>query len=180
MIDILHELQEQLSPVLRAGDLAQCERTVAGRLAALPPSPFHIALDLAITNPPAAVAAHFDQFFRPAAARANIGAAYTEMNALDVHPDRWFCEVFTLREYGGHDDYDWLAERQPERSAPFTITGLEDLQKVYASGAFQEKRFRDASYVVGLLVVTKFQDLNWAVQQKSPWSEQTPAIMCLV
>ncbi len=159
MSDIFFELQEQLTPVLRAGDTAQCERTVAERLAALPRSPFHVALDLSITNPPADIAAHFDGFFRQEASRFKIGAAYTEMNGFDINPDRWFFNVFAFSGYGGHDDYDWLADWQSESYNDMTITGLEQLQEVYASAAFRDKRFRDASYVAGLLVVTKFQDL---------------------
>ena len=159
MSDIFFELQEQLTPVLRAGDTAQCERTVAERLAALPHSPFHIARDLSITNPPADIAAHFDGFFFQEAGRFKIGAAYTEMNGFDINPDRWFFDVFAFGEYGGHEDYDWIADWQSESYDDMTITGLEQLQEVYASAAFRDKRFRDAGYVAGLLVVTKFQDL---------------------
>jgi hypothetical protein len=159
MSDIFFELQEELMPALRAGDTARCERSVAERLAALPHSPFHIAIDLSITNAPADIAAHFDGFFRQESARFKIGAAYTEMNGFDINPDRWFFDVFALTEYGGHDDYDWLSDWQSESYEDMTITGLERLQEVYASPAFRDKRFKDASYVAGLLVVTKFQDL---------------------
>jgi len=62
--EIFFELQEQLAPVLRAGDTAGCERTVAERLSAMARTPFHVVLDLSITNPPTEVAAHFDGFFR--------------------------------------------------------------------------------------------------------------------
>jgi len=62
MSNISFEPQKQLSPVLRTGDLPQCERTVAARLAALPHSPFHIILDLAITTEPKAVAGWFESF----------------------------------------------------------------------------------------------------------------------
>ena len=159
MGNILFDIQDELMPVLRAGDTARCERTVAQRLAALPQSPFHIAIDLTITNTPASIATHFDRFFRQEAARFKIGAAYTEMNGFDINPDRWFFDVFAFSQYGGHDDYDWLADWQSESYENLTITGLEQLQDVYASPAFRDKRFNDASYVAGLLVVTKFQDL---------------------
>lgn len=159
MSDIFFKLQKQLTPVLRAGDTARCERTVAERLAALPRSPFHIALDLSITNPPTEIAAHFDGFFRQESSRLKIGAAYTEMNGFDINPERWFFDVFAFAEYGGHNEYDWLADWQSESYDDMTITGLEQLQRVYASTAFRDKRFKDASYVTGLLVVTKFQDL---------------------
>jgi hypothetical protein len=40
-----------------------------------------------------------------------------------------------------------------------TITGLEQLQEVYASPAFREERFENAVELADLLVVIKFQSL---------------------
>jgi hypothetical protein len=108
MSDVFFELQEQLAPVLRSGDVAQCERVVATQLRALPRSPFHIILDLAIMNPPTEVAKFFDEFFRQQP-RDKIKAAYTEMNGFDINPDLWFCSPFAYQRYGGHDDYNWLS-----------------------------------------------------------------------
>src|SRR5437899_3273992 len=152
-------LQKQLAPVLASGDIAQCERTLAARLAALPPSPFHIILDLSITTNPKAVAVWFDQFFRQQSARFQIGAAYTEMNGFCINPDLWFCNAFAYQQYGGLDDYDWLSRWQSEDSGICTIEGLESLQEVYASDAFRDTRFSEACDVTDLLVVIKFQDL---------------------
>jgi len=159
MSNISFELQKQLSPVLRAGDLPRCERTVAARLAALPHSPFHIILDLAITTEPQAVAGWFDEFFRQQSARFQIGAAYTEMNGFCINPDLWFCDAFAYERYGGHQDYDWISHWQSVDSGSIAIEGLESLQAVYASDAFRDKRYSDACDVTGLLVVIRFQDL---------------------
>ncbi len=153
------ELQKQLLPVLRRGDLAQCERTVTAQLAALPRSPFHIILDLSITTEPEAVAAWFDGFFLQQGAHFKIGAAYTEMNDFCVNPDLWFCNAFAYKQYGGHDDYDWLANWQSEDSGSIAIEGLEPLQEIYASAAFRDRQFSDACTFTDLLVVIKFQDL---------------------
>ena len=158
MSNIFFELQEQLTPALRAGDLAHCQRTVTERLSALPRSPFHTVLDLDVTNQPAGVAAWFDGFFRQQP-RALVGAAYTEMNGFDINPDLWFCSAFAYQRYGGHEDYDWLSNWQSGEYDDMAITGLEALQDVYASEAFRDKRFTDACDVTGLAVVLKFQDL---------------------
>jgi hypothetical protein len=159
MSRISFELQTQLTPVLRAGDLARCERTVAEQLAALPRSPFHVIFDLSITTTPQAVAAWLDEFFQQEGARFKIGAAYTEMNGFDINPDLWFCNAFAYERYGGHDDYDWLSDWQSEDSDSIAIEGLESLQRVYASDAFRDKRFSESCEVTDLLVVIKFQDL---------------------
>src|SRR5262245_50885156 len=119
MSDIIFELQDQLAPILRAGNLPQCERTVAARLAALPRSPFHIVLDLSITSDPKEIAAGFDEFFQQMSESFTIGAAYTEMNGFDINTDLWFCQPFAYERYGGREDYDWLSDWQGETESGF-------------------------------------------------------------
>lgn len=159
MSNIFFELQDQLLSVLRAGDLAQCERVVATRLAQLPRSPFHIILDLSITTKPLDLAAGFDEFFQQVGASFKIGAAYTEMNGFDINTDLWFCQPFAYKSYGGRDDYDWLSDWQGETEGIIPIKGLEALQEVYAGDAFRDEQFDDACSVTSLLVVIRFQDL---------------------
>jgi len=158
MTEISFDLQDELSPILRAGDLAECERRVSACLAALPRSPFHEILSLSITNAPEEVAAFFDEFFRQQP-RDKIKAAYTEMNGFDINPGLWFCSPFAYKRYGGHDDYDWLSDWQSDDFGYLPILGLESLQRVYGSNAFHDERFDDACSVAGLLVVIRFQDL---------------------
>jgi hypothetical protein len=148
---------EQLTPQLRAGDLAGCEAGACDALRALPKSPFHIAADLAITNDPAEAAEHFDNFYRGEAKRFAVRAVYTEMNGFDINPDRWYCDLFAYTADGGLDDFDWLSDWQSEPFEDYTITGLEQLQAVYASKAFRDRANRDASYLSSVVVVAKFQ-----------------------
>ena len=162
---LFFKLANELTPALRAGNLLRCEQTVAQALATLPRSPFHCILDLSITNPVAEVAEYFDTFFQEEAPPHRVGAVYTEMNGFDINPDRWYFEAVACAEYGGHDDYDWLADYQWEACGDQNITGLESLQDAYASDAFGKEEHRDASYVAGLLVVIKFQDL---IRQAAP------------
>jgi hypothetical protein len=158
--DISFQLEEQLEPVLRAGDLTRCEGAITDCLLKLKSSPFHIAAQLSISNSPASVARHFDRFFDTEAKSFSIGAAYTEMNGFDINPDAWYADLFAYQEYGGVGDFDWLASWDSDDTVPSVeITGLEKLQEVYASEAFEGSEFRDASSVASLLVVVKFQDL---------------------
>jgi hypothetical protein len=159
MGNISFELQEQLSQLLKAGDLAQCDRIVSARLAALPKSPFHIILDLSITTDAGAVGDWFDNFIKKECERFKVDAIYTEMNGFCINPDLWFFNAFAYKQYGGHGDYDWLSDWQSEDSGGAAIEGLEPLQQVYASDAFRNPDFRDACRVTDLLVVIKFQDL---------------------
>jgi hypothetical protein len=157
MSDLFFDTMVQLTPALRAGDLVTCERTVIERLKHLPDSPFRIAIDLAISNRPSDAARHFDLFLERERRSMPLAAAYTEMNGFDINPDRWYCDLFAYSTYGGHDDYDWLADWQSAPYDDFEINGLEQLQAVYAGPAFRDEAHRDASYMSSLLVVIKFQ-----------------------
>jgi hypothetical protein len=148
---------KSLTPALRNGDLAEVERGVVEQIRALPSSPFHVVLDLSITNDPSHAAAHFDRFFTVESRRFQLGAAYTEMNGFDINPDLWYCDLFAYPQDGGDEDHDWLSDWKSDRFDAYVITGLEELQAIYASAAFREKANRAASYVSSLLVVVKFQ-----------------------
>jgi hypothetical protein len=93
-IDLFFQTINRLTPQLRAGDLAGCELAVANTLRSLPVTPFHIAIDLRITNDPGEAARHFDAFFRAASEVLDVRALYTEMNGFDINPNRWYCDLF--------------------------------------------------------------------------------------
>jgi hypothetical protein len=156
---LLFAMQDQLAPTLRRGDLSACEQAVVGQLTGLPGCPFHVILELEITNSPDNVAAYFDRFFINEGKRFEVQAAYTETNGFSINPDRWFFSPFAFRKYGGLDSFDWLSDWQSEDFPDMTITGLEPLQAVYASDAFRDEAHVDARDVASLLVVIKFQNL---------------------
>ena len=168
MRDISFELQDQLEIVLRSGDLTKCEKAVAEQLSELPVTPFHAILNLSISNLPAEVACYFDEFFRQQP-QDKVHAAYTEMNGFDINPNLWFCSPFAYQQYGGHKDYDWLSDWQSDDFDILPITGLEELQEVYASAAAHDDEYSDASEVASLLVVVKFQNL---IRRSAPLMEE--------
>jgi hypothetical protein len=153
MSKLFFELMERLTPTLARGDLEVCERELAAEIKKLPVGPFHIVLDLSITNDPADAARYFDRFFASESKRFQIGAAYTEMNGFDINTDRWYCDLFAYQIDGGGDEYDWLSDWQSTQFADYTICGLERLQQVYASEALGG----DDAYLCSLMVVVKFQ-----------------------
>ena len=160
MHELETELEEQLTPIISTGDLVRAESILSQRLAALPSSPFHVVRSLSITNPPQEVAAHLDEFFEHESARFSIAAAYAEMNDFGINPEAWFFDVFAYGRYGGPGNADhWLEDWQSEPHSPMLITGLERLQKVYASDAWHERAFTDAADLAGLLVIIRFQEL---------------------
>jgi hypothetical protein len=157
MSDLFFSTMKRLKPVLLRGDLEGCESEVAGEMQKLSTTPFHVVLDLSITNDPVNAAAHFDRFFDVESKRFQIGAAYTEMNDFSINPGRWYCDLCAYSTDGGHDEHDWLSDWQSRRFERYEINGLERLQHVYASEAFRAKENRAASYMSSLMVVVKFQ-----------------------
>jgi hypothetical protein len=154
---LFFDTMKRLTPALRSGDLAAVEKGAIEQMRSLPSSPFHIALDLSITNWPREAAQHFDEFFAAEASRFSLAAAYTEMNGFDINPDRWFCDLFAYSKDGGTDDWDWISDWQSGRFPEYEVNGLEDLQEVYASSAFRDGEYQEASYMCSLLVVITFQ-----------------------
>lgn len=160
MSNLRIEIVLRLLPFLRTGDLDSCERAIIAQMQSIPPSPFHIALDLAISNDPAHAAEHFDRFFLAEGQRFKVAAAYTEMNDFDVNPDLWYCDLFAYTTYGAHENYhyEWLCEPTSKPFESYVIKGLEDLQAVYASRVGEVSREEyDAFTVCDLLVEVRFQ-----------------------
>jgi len=155
--DLLFSTMDQLTPLLRAGDLYTCEVEASKVLQSLPDSPFHIITSLAITNDPKKTAGHFDKFFQSESARFDVKAVYTEMNGFSINPECWYCDLFAYEKDGGLDDFDWLSYWQSDFFRGISIIGLEPLQSVYASDAFHDEQFNDAASLAGLVVIAKFQ-----------------------
>lgn len=157
MSDLFFETMQRLEPVLARGHLATCELEVGKVLRSLPPTPFHDVLDMNITNDPEEAAEFFDQFFRLQAGENSLAAAYTEMNGFDINPDSWYCNVFGYEKCQNLTDLDWLSDYQTGPSDEYVIKGLESLQEIYASKAFNARQNNDASYICSLMVLVKFQ-----------------------
>ena len=160
MHELETELENQLAPIIGAGDLPLAESIVSQRLTTLPSSPFHVVLNLSITNSPAELAEHFNAFFEHESKRFRIAAAYAEMNDFGINPEAWFFDMFAYKRYGGPGNHDyWLGNWQSGTHSSILITGLEKLQEVYASDAWHNSAFEDAADLAGLLVIVRFQNL---------------------
>src|SRR5215472_6979035 len=160
MGDLRIELVHRLLPLLRAADLDSCERAIIAKMQSLKPSPFHIALDLLISNDPEHTAEHFDRFFLAESQRFKVAAAYTEMNDFDINPDLWYCDLFAYRTFGGHENcnYEWLCTPPSKPFQSYVIKGLEELQAVYASRVGKLSREEYAAFTIcDLLVELRFQ-----------------------
>lgn len=163
------EIAEQIDPELRKGNLNVCINRVTEELEKLPESPFHSVVNFRFTNKVQDIADYFTNFIRKEKERIDIKAIYTETNAFDINPDWWLFDLFAYEKYGGHDDYEWLADWQSEEHESMTLTGLEAIQEVYAKydeGEYDEGEYDedDNDYsntrdICSLLIVLYFQDI---------------------
>jgi len=161
------KLIDRLTPRLLRGDIAGCESAAVEALLKLPKSPFHIVADLEISNDPAEAARHFDRFYRAESKDFEVKAVYTEMNGFDINPRLWFCDLFAYTTDEGLDDPDWLSDWQSDEFEPYPITGLEKLQRVYASKA--SAAYPEARDVCSVVVVTMFQRFMERAAAKMRW-----------
>ena len=161
------QLVETLTPRLRAGEIMACTQIAIEELHKLPETPFHCVCDLSITNEFGAAVLYLDRFLEQESINFPIVAVYTEMNGFNINTDRWFCSVFAYSKYGGHEDYGWLAEWQSAVYDDLTITGLEELQSVFASDAYRNPDYNEAGDLAELLVVLKFQQFVQELSQRT-------------
>lgn len=153
------ELEKELTPKLQSSDLDYCAEHVSNKIKSYPKSPFHLILDLSFTNEIVDVAKFFQKFVDDTRPK-ELKAIYTETNGFSINPECWFFDLFGFKSYGGHKDYDWLSDYEFESDYPgMTLTGMEDLQKVYASDAFRNPKYREGRGYCDLLVVINFQKL---------------------
>ena len=145
----------QIEPHLLRNDYKQSEKIVSYALKSYPKSPFQKVLELEFSNSVDDIAKSFNEFFRRESTRFNVTAIYTETNEFDINPDRWFFDLFAYDADGGLDDLDWISDWQSKDWPSITLTGMEDLQAIYASENLDEEIVDLAS----LLVVVKFQRL---------------------
>jgi len=158
----LIEVAAQVEPYLRRNDYEQCERIVTSALDLYPKSPFHKILELEFSNSIDDISKNFNEFFKRESARFYVATIYTETNAFDINPDHWYFDLFAYNKDGDLDDLDWISNWQSESWPSITLTGMEDLQAVYASENLDE----DNVYLASLLVVIKFQKLIFNSRSK--------------
>lgn len=135
----------------------------------LPPTPYHVATSLAFTNDPKDVAVSLDRFLETQSKKFSVGAVYTETNGFYINPDRWYFGWFGYEAYGGVEGTDWLAYWDSEPEAEETLTGMEELQRVYEyhQNVPGSENVQQAQSLCDWLVVLRFQQL---IQRSAPLS----------
>ena len=124
------ELTKKLSELVKADQLAEAITFAEEKLRQQKQTDFNkiIGNDLLELRDP--LADYLNAFYKSVKGRIKVKAMYCEMNGFTINPDQWFLDSFAFDKFGGTDDFDWLAEWEPENSTPdiFVISGYEALQ----------------------------------------------------
>ncbi len=89
-------------------------------------------------------------------------AYYCEMNGFTINPDRWYIDLFSFENYS-LTDWEWLSDFYDSTANDLTITGFEDIQKVFEdvheNNRFEEPNIDKAYGVCELLIILRLQEL---------------------
>lgn len=89
-------------------------------------------------------------------------AYYCEMNGFTINYDRWYIDLFSFENYS-LTDWEWLSDFYDSTANDLTITGFEDIQKVFEdvheNNRFEESNIDKAYEVCELLVILRLQEL---------------------
>jgi len=153
-----YDLQCKLEPTLFEGDIDSCISQVVDEINKLPFSPFHLITEIDFDNSLTSVAKYFEDFISKENPNVSLKAIYAETNGFDINPDEWFFSLYGYDEFESREGFDTGDDISISKGF-FTLTGLDKLQKVYASDAFSDPTYELAKQLCSLLVVFKFQKL---------------------
>lgn len=103
-------------------------------------------------------------------------AYYCEMNGFTINYDRWFIDLFSYEEWD-LEDWEWLSDFYDSTTQDFTITGFEEIQKlfqdVHENNKLNDPNTKQAYDICELLIILRLQELFRDIYQvnKEKWTE---------
>lgn len=156
---------------LKKDDIAGAIGDLEQRIQKLERSPLHKALGRNWLKQQSQLAKWLKKFYTAASKQFEVKALYVEMNRFDINTDRWYLDGFAFDEFGGDKDIEWLCNSKytTEDSEQFKLTGMSDLQKIYASLAEEEDEespsFETEQAVVLLLTLRMLEVVQAAASE---------------
>ena len=173
------ELADKLSELLESKRLDEAIAMAEQELKNIPTSEFHKILDKNLLHLTSDLAKHINEFDKStkevlkkkqgfiknlfgSGKEVKPAAYYCEMNGFTINYDRWFIDLFSFENYS-LTDWEWLSDFYDSTSNDLTITGFEDIQKVFEdvheNSRFEEPNIDKAYEVCELLVILRLQEL---------------------
>jgi hypothetical protein len=173
------ELADKLYRLLESKKLDEAIAMAEQELREIPTTDFHKILDINILHLSSDLAKHIKEFDKSTkdvlkkkqgfiknlfgSGKKTIPAAYyCEMNGFTINYDRWYIDLFSFENYS-LKDWEWLSNFYDSTANDLTITGFEDIQKVFEdvheNDRFEEPNILKAYQVCELLVILRLQEL---------------------
>jgi hypothetical protein len=173
------KLADKLSELLESKKLDEAIAMAEQELKNIPTTDFHKILDKNLLHLTSDLAKHINEFDKStkevlkkkqgfiknlfgSGKEIKPGAYYCEMNGFTINYDRWFIDLFAFENYS-LTDWEWLSDFYDSTANDLTITGFEDIQKVFEdvheNERFEEPNIHKAYEVCELLVILRLQEL---------------------
>lgn len=173
------ELADKLSELLESKKLDEAIAMAEQELKNIPTTDFHKILDKNLLHLTSDLAKHIKEFNKStkdvlkkkqgfiknlfgSGKEVKPAAYYCEMNGFTINYDRWFIDLFSFENYS-LTDWEWLSDFYDSTANDLTITGFEDIQKVFEdvheNNRFEEPNIDKAYEVCELLVILRLQEL---------------------
>jgi hypothetical protein len=173
------ELADKLSELLESQKLDEAIAMAEQELKNIPTTDFHKILGKNLLHLTSDLAKHINKFDKStrqilkkkqgfiknlfgSAKEINPAAYYCEMNGFTINYDRWYIDLFSFENYS-LTDWEWLSDFYDSTANDLTITGFEDIQKVFEdvheNNRFEEPNIDKAYEVCELLVILRLQEL---------------------
>lgn len=173
------ELADRLSELLKSKKLDEAIAMAELELREIPTTDFHKILNRNLLHSISNLAKHINEFDKStkqvlkkkqgfiknlfgSGKEIKPAAYYCEMNGFTINYDRWYIDLFSFENYS-LTDWEWLSDFYDSTANELTITGFEDIQKVFEdvheNNRFEEPNIDKAYDVCELLVILRLQEL---------------------
>jgi hypothetical protein len=156
--------QNILETFLQANEIDKAISVCETKLITIPVTPFHNIIGKDLLKSRNSLATWMMDYYLEAIQKLKkIEAIYFEMNGFSINPNLWYVNGFAFRNIMDYKTGNWKKGKVYDRyDNRFIITGLEDLQDVFAF-ACEDESFRDkyaeAKFYCQYAIVLRLQQL---------------------
>ncbi len=163
-----NDLLEKLNNFVIQNQINEAIDTAEKALIDMPTTDFHVIIGRNMLHLKDELLAFIDNFYNQAIEKIDVKAIYSEMNGFTINYDLWYLDMFAYKQCEGLDDVDWLAYFNFAADSMMTISGFEDLQKVFEdymiNEKYKDKTLATACEACEYLIILRLQELFREVQ----------------
>lgn len=163
-----NDLLEKLNNFVIQNQINEAIDATETALSKLPTTDFHVIIGKNMLHLKDELLAFVDSFYNQAIEKIDVKAIYSEMNGFTINYDLWYLDMFAYKQCEGLDDVDWLAYFNFAADSMMTISGFEDLQKVFEdymeNEKYKDKALATACEACEYLIILRLQELFREVQ----------------